>query len=42
MGAMKDKAGPHGLTIVSDDSNIPICSVSIAYLARIKVSRDYC
>ena len=42
MGAMKDRAGPLGLTIVSDDSNIPICSVSIADLAQLKASREYC
>ena len=42
MGAMKDRAGPHGLTIVSDDPNIPISSVSIASLARLAVSLEFC
>ena len=42
MGAMKDRPGPHGLTIVSDDPNIPIPSVSIASLAQLEVPFEYC
>ena len=42
MGATKDRAGPHGLTIVSDDSNIPICAVAAVNSARLKVFYEFC
>ena len=37
MGAMKDRAGPQGLTIVSDDSNIPVFTVLVANMADWKM-----